>query len=174
MKTLVIHPSDTTTDFLSIVYKNSPWTVVRTDIPESLLKKLVRVHDRIIMMGHGTENGLISGDRRRLVVDSQWVYLLKLKRCVYIWCNADKFVKKYNLWGFYTGMFISEYNEAIDNCIQSSNASIDFSNRLFSMAVRDFIDDDNMLEKVKDVYKSDSCPVIKFNNERLFFKPEED
>ena len=39
--------------------------------------------------------------------------LKKKDNSVFIWCNADQFVNRYNLKGFYTGMFISEVMEAV-------------------------------------------------------------
>jgi len=37
---------------------------------------------------------------------------LQDKECIFIWCNADKFVEANNLKGLYSGMFISETSEA--------------------------------------------------------------
>ena len=110
MKTLVIHPKDTTTDFLSLIYEDKDWTVITDNISKSALKRQIKAHDRIVMLGHGMETGLIGFNR--LVIDSNLVYLLREKHCVCIWCNADKFVLKYGLKGFYTGMIISEVQEA--------------------------------------------------------------
>jgi hypothetical protein len=44
---------------------------------------------------------------------NDYVYLLRDKIGVYIWCNANVFVEKYGLKGFYTGMIISEYEESV-------------------------------------------------------------
>ena len=58
MKTLLIHPADPTTDFIKDFYAdNIDWTIVN-DLPsKSKLKKLVKSHDTIIVIGHGTDNG---------------------------------------------------------------------------------------------------------------------
>ena len=48
---------------------------------------------------------------------------------IYIWCHAKEFVERYNLKGFYTGMFISEFLEVVycklplveDDVINESN-----------------------------------------------------
>jgi hypothetical protein len=34
-------------------------------------------------------------------------------KLVFIWCNADQFMKRHQLRGFYSGMFISEVQEAL-------------------------------------------------------------
>jgi len=111
MKTLVIHPKDSTTDFLKVIYSEKDWTIIDdNNISTSKLKENIKSHDRIIMLGHGSDKGLFG--QNRLIINSNLVYLLKDKNCVCIWCNADEFVKKYKLNGFYTGMIISDYDEA--------------------------------------------------------------
>ena len=67
-----------------------------------------------MMMGHGSPSGLFGiGFDRLFVVDVGLVeYLKKKENNVFIWCNADRFVNRFQLDGFYTGMFISEVGEA--------------------------------------------------------------
>jgi len=64
MKTLVIHPDDRSTDFLSPIYepvKNK--TVITGGITKEQLRKHIQDHDRILMMGHGSPAGLVSVGR---------------------------------------------------------------------------------------------------------------
>ena len=77
MKTLVIHPQDSTTDMLSVIYDNKDWTVITTNVSKSHLKMQIKNHDRIVMLGHGTELGLIGFNH--YVIDSKFVYLLRDK-----------------------------------------------------------------------------------------------
>lgn len=168
MKTLVIHPKDTSTDFLSDIYSGKDWTVITTNISKSKLKTLIKEHDRIVMLGHGTENGLIGFDR--FVINSELVYLLREKHCVCIWCNADKFVEKYKLKGFYTGMIISEDIEANMYCVKATYDEIKESNKLFATAIKESIDSENsenMVEKAKSIYNLDTY-IVKFNKENLY------
>ncbi len=58
MKTLLIHAEDPTTDFLSTIYDGKDWTIVKKNIGKSKIKSLIKEHDIIVMMGHGTEKGL--------------------------------------------------------------------------------------------------------------------
>src|ERR1035437_860766 len=111
MKTLVIHPPDASTDFLKVIYEGKDWALINTNPSTKFLKEQINLHDRIIMLGHGTEEGLLGFGR--YVIDSTLVYLLREKECVAVWCNADQFVGKYGLKGFYTGMIISEIDEAL-------------------------------------------------------------
>ncbi|MCK9445607.1 hypothetical protein M0Q50_01795 [bacterium] len=165
MKTLVIHPFDITTGFLEDIYIDKDWTVVDWNPSKCGLKNLIKEHDRIIMLGHGTEDGLLGYNR--FVINSELVYLLREKLCVCIWCNADKFVEKYSLKGFYTGMIISEYEEAIMFCVNATNTEIYNSNVLFAKAIKDSIDDDNMLSKSKLIYDGNT-EIINFNKNNLF------
>ena len=114
MKTLIIHPEDPSTFFLDIVYapiENK--TVITGGVSKSEVQKLIREHDRVMMMGHGSPGGLFNVGRfsgcGAYIIDQQMVPLLKEKTDnVFIWCNADKFVDIFGLKGFYSGMFISE------------------------------------------------------------------
>jgi len=169
MKTLVIHPKDSTTDFLSEIYYNKDWTLINTNTTKKFLKDQIATHDRIVMLGHGTENGLLGFDR--FIIDSTLVYLLRKKICVCIWCNADKFVNKYSLKGFYTGMIISEYEEAIMYCIQTNSFWINESNIDFALAIKNSIDDENMLEKAKILYEGNSA-IVEFNRNNLYYEAQ--
>jgi hypothetical protein len=135
MKTLIIHPKDNTTKFLTGIYATlSNKTVITGGITQSELKKHIDSHDRVIMLGHGSPMGLLSvnqfPDCDSYIIDDSMVELLKNKiNNVFIWCEADQFVNQHSLQGFYTGMFISEESEAwfydfwnIDqDCIYESN-----------------------------------------------------
>lgn len=114
-KTLVIHLQDKTTDFLKIIYENhlKDWTIVNDgNIKEEELIKLIKSHDRIIMMGHGVPSGLINPQKFGLIINYKHADLLRDKETISIWCNSDKYFKNYNIKGFHTGMIISEVAEA--------------------------------------------------------------
>lgn len=165
MKTLVIHPKDSTTDFLSEIYSDKDWTVINENPSTKKLKELIKSHDRIVMLGHGTERGLIGF--KRLVINSGLVYLLREKICVCVWCNADIFVNKYGLKGFYTGMIISEVEESWTYSIKSDYDEIVKSNLLFSQAIKESIDSDNIVDNIKKTYNGDT-PLITFNKGNLY------
>jgi hypothetical protein len=60
MRTLVIHPKDKTTDFLKPIYANRDWTVITGGCTKEEVNKAIGEHDHIIMMGHGTPQGLLA------------------------------------------------------------------------------------------------------------------
>lgn len=168
MKTLVIHPEDHTTDFLSVIYADQDWTVIRSNVYKSYLRKQIKEHDRIVMLGHGTEKGLLGFGR--LVINSDYVDLLREKTCVFIWCNADVFVEKYDLCGFYTGMIISEYEEAVMYGVPTNSHWIRESNEDFANAIRDGINEDDMSDMVKLLYEGNSA-VVEFNRANIHHRP---
>jgi len=116
--TLIIHPKDASTKFLESVYHNIPnKTVITGGVSKEFLLKEIENHQRIMMMGHGTASGLFSVGQFKntngYIIDSSMVSgLTKKKESIFIWCNADQFVLRHQLTGFYTGMFISEVGEA--------------------------------------------------------------
>ena len=125
MKTLVIHPQDSSTDFLIPIYMNlksfpdfNDVTIIRGGMTKDEVNEQIKQHDRIMMMGHGSPSGLFSVGKfddmylTGLIIDRNTVPLLQNKECIFIWCNADRFVETYNLKGLYSGMFISEVSEA--------------------------------------------------------------
>lgn len=169
-KTLVIHPTDPTTKVLEQIYLGKDWTVITTNVSKSTLYEAIMSHDRIIMLGHGAPSGLYG--HGRLVIDSTYVYLLREKDLVCIWCNADKFVEKYELKGFYTGMIISEMEEAIMYSIPPTIEAVTESNDLFSGSVAKAIDLEpkEMCESVKKQYVLDSNDIINFNKQNIYYK----
>lgn len=142
MKTLVIHPTDDTTDFLIPIYRDKGYTIItERDVNRDYIRESINDHDRIIMLGHGSTDGLFGGNPlgTRYKIDSSLAPLLRTKDTVCIWCNANVFVEKYKLPGFYTGMMISELGEAIYCGVTATQEEIDYSNKLFSRSVREAI-----------------------------------
>jgi hypothetical protein len=170
MKTLVLHPEDPTTAFLDIIYKDKGYTVI-TDryIGLKQLKSAIRKHDRIMMMGHGCPYGLLGFTR--MFMDRTFIRLLRTKDCVCIWCNADRYVEREGIRGFYTGMFISEIGEAYANRIIATQEEVTHSNYLFVRHYREVENSPDVLNEIKTLYDGDS-PVIKFNNNRLYYRDD--
>lgn len=181
MKVLVIHPIDPTTNFLSssLVHMKD-FTIIRTNLGDSLLKKLIRAHDIIIMMGHGTEDGLIGYDR--FMIDSSFVDDLRKKICICIWCYASTFVQKYKLKSpFSTGMFISEVEEAYLEGIPFKKDEIFESNSVFASSylrglfasIVDKKFSKEVLKELEGYYETyawgiKNSQIIKFNIEQFY------
>jgi hypothetical protein len=179
MKTLIIHPEDESTFFLDIVYKPiENKTVINGGISKTELMTLIREHDRVMMMGHGSPAGLFSINKFNncgaYIIDQQMVPLLKEKKDnVFIWCNADKFVEVFGLEGFYSGMFISEVGEAYYCGLPGTEQDqVDESNYGFVNIIAKYINEDKNVihENVKKEYGiiAEENPIALYNNNRLY------
>lgn len=167
MKTLVIHPQDYTTRFLKLIYKDKDWTVISDNISNSKLKEQIKDHDRIVMLGHGTPYGLIG--HGRFIINSTHVYLLREKTLFGVWCNCDEFFHKYDLKGFYTGMIISEIDEAYYCGVKTEMDELEDSNWLFAEALQKSIDNDDILETARSIYVGDSH-LVEFNKNNMYYE----
>ena len=179
MKTLIIHPQDSSTSFLDIVYKNiENKTVITGGISKTDIIKEIMDHDRIMMMGHGSPGGLFAVGQFQnsgaYIIDQTIVPYLKGKTdSVFIWCNADKFVDMYKLKGFYSGMFISEVGEAYYCGLPGTKQEVvDESNYGFCNIISKYINEskDVIYENVKKEYGliAEENPVAFYNNNRLY------
>lgn len=173
MKTLVIHPHDTSTHFLKPIYDSIPnktvitggWSIVE-------VRTLISMHDRIIMMGHGSPNGLFGINfNRTYVVDKDTVDLFEGKECIFIWCHADQFVKKHNLKGFHSGMFVSEVGEALMYNLRGDEKLVNESNSTFAHMLGMSINKPmkELYESIKKDYgwMAERNEIAKYNHERL-------
>ena len=177
-KVLVIHPDDRSTDFLKPIYEGIPYkTVITGGVTSDVITKEIMNHDRIIMMGHGSPSGLFSMGKFSgigpFVINDLNAFLLKDKECVFIWCNADIFVIYHKLKGFYSGMFISEVDEAVYCGLpDTEQKEVSRSNYTFADILGEHI---NL--SIEEMYigtvnnygvMSESSNVVKYNCERLY------
>jgi hypothetical protein len=180
MKTLIIHPKDITTNFLCGIYKDLPnKTVINRGLTKDELRKKIKSHDRVLMMGHGSPAGLFSVGQfpgaYPYIIDDSLVEILRDKITIFVWCNADKFVQRHSLYGFYTGMFISEVNEALYYNFWNLNDLehlIEESNYGFSSIVGKHLDEGfyTMYKNVVADYSrlGKTNAIAQFNLERLY------
>lgn len=168
MKTLIIHPADFSTSFLTDIYDGKGFEVVNTDVSRRVLKDAVKSHERIVMLGHGSENGMFGYDK--FVVHKDLVYHLRSKpQSIYVWCYASDFLTRYGLKGLTTGMFISEYEEALLLCMKPDYDQIQRSNALFAKLLNESIDKPvkEIYDYLKARYAEEDSQTIAYNSERL-------
>jgi hypothetical protein len=97
---------------------------------------------------------------------------LKDKECISIWCHADQFMDKNWLYGFYSGMFISEVGEAtVCGLPGTSQTTVDTSNNCFAQLLGEVIN-----EPLSAIYNHvigdyglliEDNPVAAYNHRRL-------
>jgi len=178
MKNLIIHPADASTDFLKPIYANiSDAIILNGGATKDQVKELMVQHDRIIMLGHGSPFGLFSvgqfAGNNGYIVDSTMVDVLKNVECISIWCNADQFMNRNELYGFYSGMFISEVGEAYYCGIPGTlQETVNTSNHYFAQLLGEVINEPLSVihEHVKENYGllTEDNPVALYNHNRLY------
>jgi hypothetical protein len=178
MTNLVIHPTDRSTDFLKPIYANiTDATILHSGVNKAQIAKLISEHDRIIMLGHGSIHGLFSvgqfDGENGYVIDSTMVPLLYEKECIAIWCNADQFMNRHELNGFYSGMFISEVGEATYCGLPGTEQeTVTASNDYFAELLGEVINESLSViyEHVKENYGllTEDNPVANYNHNRLY------
>lgn len=168
MKTLVVHPDDRSTDFLCAIYDGKGYDVIRRWVSGPSVEELIPQYDRVIMLGHGSPLGLFSMGcfPGPYAIDERHVEALGNKRNIYIWCHANQFVIRHNLFGFSSGMFISEVIEAAWYGIKTSRVAVQRSNDLFASLLGMNLDEPDLFDKVHAQYQL-PCPVVDFNRDRL-------
>jgi len=175
MNTLVIHPKDKTTDFLSLIYKDKNYDVVtdyETLEDKHRLKELIYEHDKIIILGHGTPMGLLNPRKGGYIIDDSFADFLNEREVVSIWCYSDQFFKRNNIYNeqFHTGMIISETLEqllVLGDIYLNKEQQLE-NMEFFSILVGECIDQspEEMKDHILENYTSED-PVTQFNRESI-------
>lgn len=134
---------------------------------------MIEDHDQVFMLGHGTPSGLLSvgqfpGHYGHIIDDTFAEVLAEKDNNVFVWCNADGYVRWNELQGFYTGMFISEMSEARTMGMPFvTYTDVIESNQAFANIMRDTGGD---YFETKQLYGEVAFhnPVAKYNHERLY------
>ncbi len=175
----VIHANDPTTQFLSLLYEQRKDISmhITEDSTNSAVQRAIRKAGTVLMLGHGNQYGLFpvpdkDGSYRRFMVDGRYIQFLRDKTCIGIWCYANLFAEQYNLHGLFSGMIISELQEAFDNGITTTKEEIDVEMGKSSQRLRDSIEQRYGLEdtptrmKELDDVKSE---LTTFNYSNLYY-----
>ena len=103
---------------LSRVYEGLDCTVFHTPsrYERKAILRAIRDDDGpIILLGHGTPRGLLDTTFYDYIIGSCDVDILRQKTIIGIWCYASEFADRYGLHGFFTSMFISNKEEAVEH-----------------------------------------------------------
>ena len=171
---IVIHATDPTTQVLSLLYQQRE--DVKLCITErntsSDVQRALRTDDVIMMLGHGNEYGLFSkpnkkGKYERFMITDKHVQFLRDKTCIGIWCYANKFAEKYRLHGLFSGMIISESQEAIDLGVAATDKEME----KFTIRLKDCIETCGLEQtpfRMKE-YDDVQSELTKFNYSNLYY-----
>jgi len=179
-RVLVIHPDDRSTDFLRLVYEGRGYdvitfkgnTIYNNDVCREIAKEQIECHDKIIMLGHGTPDGLLNPRTGRYIIDEEFIDLLRERETISIWCYSDRFFRNNNVFNnqFHTGMIISECLEQLmmlGKVYLDREAQLENMER-FAEIVGECIEDtpEVMRRHVLENYVGDD-PVTKFNRNNI-------
>ena len=174
----VVHATDPTTQVLSLLYEQREDVVciITETSTNGAVQRAIRSAGTVMMLGHGNEYGLFStpgrdGRYNRFLITDRHVQFLREKTCIGIWCHADMFARRYGLHGLFSGMIISELQEAADYGIEATKEEIDavmgkWTRRLKDCIERHGLEATPALMKELDDEKS---PLSRFNYNRLVY-----
>jgi hypothetical protein len=143
---LVIHPEDTSTRFLHALYGGMEGVDLHTGEESrnrlsSLLYHL-QPGEPVMLLGHGSPDGLFrkEGEEYQCYVGRSMRFLLRGHPLIGIWCHANLFAQRNSLHGLFSGMVVSEMDEARDYGIMTTEAELEVENRRFAATLRGLLD----------------------------------
>lgn len=184
---IIIHPNDDSTRFLKRLYSGyGEQTLLTEENNNKVIKEaLMNESDRriLMMLGHGCPQGLFAPRKDknyqngidqfgRLIINPSHVQLLRKKLCIGIWCYAVDFARKYNLHGLFSGMIISELEEAQDcGMYEFTKEEIQMYNQDFAEALYDCINKYplNEVPQAMENYISNPNRLEQFNYSNLYY-----
>lgn len=175
---LVVHPVDSSTDFLCAAYRNHDCNVIRERLDDSFLNAMILMHDTIVLMGHGTHQGLINTVSGGYAITQGHSKKLAHKNTFMIWCNADEYVRQSRFANntrdiAYTGMIISEWQEA-NYCgvTTAKDYHIEESNLKLALMLNNAISSPPMhfTQYASAMYQPGDNPVMQFNSTNFYVK----
>ena len=175
---IVIHANDPTTKVLSRLYETREdfMTRITETSTNSQVRQSVMNADLVMMLGHGNPYGLFSTPNKkglyvRHLINSNHVQFLRDKKCIGIWCYANKFAEQYRLHGLFSGMIISELQEAVNNHIVATKEEIDSEMEIFVMRLKFCIETEELCDVPAKMLELDNThsPLTEFNYKNLYY-----
>lgn len=162
---LVIHPNDPTTRFLSALYDEGADTVIdQRQTSREVCHTLNHLPhcERLLLLGHGSDRGLFAkmdGTKDsfdRIIVGNQQAYYLRKHgaNTIGIWCHASLFAEAKHLHGLFTGMIISEADEAAAYNVDTTQEEVDAENDKLAMRLRTLLNEDVPLYDIPERIKA--------------------
>lgn len=175
---VVIHANDLSTKVLSLLYfsRNDVTELISEANTNAEVMNALRSDNYILMLGHGNQYGLFSKPNKkgvydRFLITDRHVQFLRGKVCIGLWCYANRFAEKYGLRGLFSGMIISELQEAKENNIVTTKEEIDVQMESFTVHLKYCIDNYEFIEIPKKMLELDiiRSPLTHFNYSHLYF-----
>lgn len=179
---IVIHPKDRTTQMLEILYEATPHEKVNDTLSKNQLRSLlyaVSTSEPIMLLGHGCEEGLLTRnddtkDDFKKLIDHSLSHILKKHngRIFAIFCHAKDFAEKEHLHGLFSGMIISEMEEAESYGIPTTIEELDKENIKLAKNLRMLLDKKIPWCEIPRMMQSldnSHTPLTEFNYHSFFY-----
>ena len=172
---LVIHPKDKTTAMLSALYDGLEAQVVadyRTTKEMGRLLHHVSTQERIKGLFFRADDSKDEFDK--IIVSHSHAYHLRKHggNIVAVWCNADQFARAEGLHGLFTGMIVSELNEALLYQVKTTQEELNRENVKLARRLRALIDERIPLSEIpKRMLAMDDVhsPLTTFNYKNFYY-----
>ena len=177
---IVVHPTDPSTRCLSPIYEGLPNVRFFDSLKqrEEILQAIrnAPLDEPVFLLGHGTPAGLLDMRGWGLVVTPADAALLSGRpNLCGIWCYASTYAARHSLKGFFSGMFVSEYGEALSKGVDATPEEIEDRNWDFSGRFGDLLREGKTLEAAaKEMMDARHIvsDLTRFNYSRLTWRPK--
>ncbi|MBR3902163.1 MAG: hypothetical protein IKJ29_00720 [Akkermansia sp.] len=180
---IIIHPKDRTTTMLCALYQGIEARRITQDASSMEIRHTLNLSpgtERIMLLGHGCPDGLYSRTDDtveyfdRLIISHHHAYPLRRhgSNLIGIWCHADQFARKERLHGLFSGMIITELNEAEEHGIATTQEELTRENELLFTRLRHLLDTDTPLREVPEsiaMLDEVHSPLTRFNYANFHF-----
>lgn len=180
---LVIHPKDKTTAMLSALYDGLEAQVVadcRSTKEIGHLLHHISTQERIMLLGHGSDKGLFfreddsKDEFDKVIVSHAHAYHLRKHggNIVAVWCNAYQFARAEGLHGLFSGMIVSELNEALLYQVETTQEELDRENVKLALRLRTLFDEGIPLSEIPErmlAMDDVHSPLTTFNYKNFYY-----
>ena len=156
------------------LYKNLGGTILINPTQRAIHSLLFHSRNTLLLSGHGSPDGLFNHDWSRFAISKRDVRFLRLRTIIGVWCYASEFADTYNLHGFFSSMFISTPDEAMQHWMNDwTPESITLQNVLFSERLNNLMTSSIPMNQWVSILQSDidrnSPDFVRFNYEALTY-----
>ena len=180
---LVIHPEDQTTSMLKGLYEGAVCTLISKPLSRRDMRRLLREtepNERVLLLGHGSANGLFhredpsSAQFDSFIISHAHAYPLRKHgaNLVGIWCHAADFARRERLQGLFSGMIISDMEEAQQYHVHTTQEELDRENIKLVERLRSLLDEGISLREIPQrMLELDDAhtPLTEFNYKNFYY-----
>ena len=176
---LVVHPFDPSTEFLDVLYDcQEGIRRLRGEESRNQLGSIL-YHlphgESVMLLGHGSQSGLFRPEDggNGLYVGKSFAYTLRRHLVIGVFCHANLFAESIKLHGLFSGMIVSELEEALEYGIPTTARELERENRIFAKTLAGFLHAEVPYREIPTLMRAsvgDEAPEVrKYNYNSLYF-----